>query len=82
MRQTNAKFLKLTIGDTVEVRPNIYDRIWTEATVVRVIHTDIPIKNDPCTTLIRRYELVVSINDRKNYKPLIMEEADVRFNKI
>ena len=78
MRQKNASFLKLNPGDTVEVRPGLYDRDWTEAVVVEVKHTYIPLRNDPCTTLLRRYELVANLVDRKNYSPLILEETDVR----
>ena len=82
MRHINPTFLNLIVGDTIEVKPNIYDREWTVATVERLTHTDIPIKHDPCTTMLRRHELFARINDRKDYCSLILREEDVRLNKI
>lgn len=80
MRQVNFKFANLVIGSTVEVRPCMYDRDWTPAIVEKITYTDFPIKNDPCTTLVRRYALFARIVDRTDYCPLILREEDVRFN--
>lgn len=78
MRRVNFSFFKLKRGDIVEVKPNLYDREWTKARVENITYTDIPLRNDPCTTMLRRYELVAKILDRKNYSPLILNETDVR----
>ena len=78
MRITNQSFRNLTPGQIVEVRPDLYDRDWTQAQVVKVLHTDLPLKNDRCTTLLRRYEVQVHVLNRTFYEPLILDECDVR----
>jgi len=76
MRQSNVNFLQFAIGNIIEVRPDLYDRDWTKAKVVKIDYTDVPHCFDG--TFCRRYEMVVKILGRENYSTWIWHGEDVR----
>lgn len=77
MSASNLSFLNLKVGDIIEVRPNLSDREWTGAEVIKHGYTDIPAMHLELGYK-RRHEIMVRLIDRTHETAWILSEKDVR----